>query len=80
MSRSHCSPFTPLNLLLITLRRFLWWRLCNLPVAAPPPPPPLPTCHLMLGLLTGDSSSQTEPGTRAKPASMVGSGTSLRGV
>lgn len=65
---SRCSPFTPLNPLLITLHSFLWWRVCNLPVVAPPPPP-LSTCHLMLGLLTGDSSSQTEPGTRTKPAS-----------
>lgn len=67
--RSRCSPFTPLNPLLITPHGFLRWRVCNMPVAAPPPPPPPSTCHLMLGLLTGDSSSQTEPGTRTKPAS-----------
>lgn len=46
----------------------------------------VPTCHLMLGLLTGDSSSQPEPGTRTEPAStavvwaLEGSVTSPPGV
>lgn len=46
----------------------------------------VPTCHLMLGLLSGDSSSQPEPGTRTKPAStaavwaLEGSVTSPPGV
>lgn len=33
-----------------------------MPGAAPPPPPPLPSCHLTLGAIPGDSSSQAEQG------------------